>query len=554
MSQRNVFLVRTFAVLFLVLSLQCVVRADDFGMIVHNIEKHYNAKQKKIRFMGLAGFAVKMIHPAGVKNFKVAVFDEQDFAAGERDREFERAVAGSLSSKWKPIVRANDRGSGNRTYVYTHQTSNDIEMLTVTISPRLAVVAQAKVNPEAMAKFIDKPEIMGISLGGGGGSIGLPSIFDPSSSVYSAGTSGSSSRGTWTGSGDRDTSLDSLNGAVSSSSSGESRSRPALRRAGEGAEFDPVGIDPRDATKTEADKDAIRLEARLVNLNVKATDRSGSSISDLKKEDFKVFEDGVEQGIFYFEPVNAPINLVLLLDLSGSTRDSRRVMIETAKKFIDSLGPTDRVAAAAFTRRFIVASDFTSDKRVLKQAVEKMNHISGGTAFYDAMWSTFDLLDRLKDSRKAIVVLTDGVDNSLLDRGFEDTNHTFEQLLARVAEEDATIYPIYLNPEEARLKKDLDDPNMAIRRERIEQRLKPNLIAHRQIEQLAEESAGSVFVAEAESDLDNVYQRVAAELRLMYTVAYAPKDNAHDGKFKKINVTVNREAVVVKTRRGYIAK
>jgi len=213
MVRFKVLFVRTLTIAFLVLSFQSVVRADDFGMIVHNIEKHYHAKQRKIRFMGLAGFAVKMIHPAGVKNFKVAVFDEQDFAVGERDREFERAVAGSLNSKWKPIVRSSDRGSGNRTYVYTHQSGNDIEMLTVTISPRLAVVAQAKVNPDAMARFIDKPEILGISLGSG--SISMPSIFDPSSSVYTAGSTGSSSRGSWGSPADRsrDSSLDSRRGS-----------------------------------------------------------------------------------------------------------------------------------------------------------------------------------------------------------------------------------------------------------------------------------------------------------------------------------------------------
>ena len=124
-----------------------------------------------------------------------------------------------------------------------------------------------------------------------------------------------------------------------------------------------------------------------------------------------------------------------------------------------------------------------------------------------------------------------------------------------MAEEDATIYPIYLNTEEARLREILNDPMTSeMRRERTLRRLKPNQIAHKQIDLLAEESAGTVFVAEGENDLENVYQRVAAELRLIYTIAYAPKTTTRDGKFKKIEVSVTREGAVVKTRRGYLAR
>jgi VWFA-related protein len=171
------------------------------------------------------------------------------------------------------------------------------------------------------------------------------------------------------------------------------------------------------------------------------------------------------------------------------------------------------------------------------------------------MWTTLDLLRRVKDSRKAIVVLTDGVDESLLDSGHERSDHSFEELLARVSEEDATIYPIYLNREEAELTSELKDPSTTERRrERIERRLKPNLTAHRQIEQLAEESAGSVFVVAGENELDGIYQRVAAELRLIYSLAYAPTNTSHDGKFRKINVAVQQEGAVVRTRRGYVSR
>ena len=547
---RRVFCARALFLVVFAVSAQSLALADDFGMIVGNIEKHYRAKKKKIRFLGLAGFAVKIIHPAGLKSVKFAMFEDQNFTPDERDGAFEQAVKHSLNSKWKPMVRSNSRASGSRSYVYAHESGKDIELLTVTFSRSQAIVVQAKVDPNAMSKFIDKPELLGFSLAG---SInGSPSVFDPSGSVHAGGSTGWSRSSSL---GNRDSSLDSLRDAGAVNPESEPRSRPTFKKGSDHSDFDSAGVEERAAGKGRSEDGVIRLEARLINLNVKATDRGGSSLSALRREDFRIFEDGVEQSIFYFEPVSAPINLVLLLDLSGSTRERRKVMIETARGFIDSLGAGDRVAIAAFTRDFIVVSDFTSDKKQLKNSVDKMEKIQGGTAFYDAMWATLDLLEKVKDSRKAIVVLTDGVDNSLVEHGYEPTNHSFDDLLARVAEEDATIYPIYLNPEETRLVKALQDPLLSgMRRERTEARLKPDLTAHRQIDMLAQESAGTVFVAEGENELDGVYQRVAAELRLMYTLAYDPKNTKRDGGYRKITVEVKREGAVVKTRRGYFAR
>src|SRR4029450_3190154 len=92
MTPGNVSFGRLAAVILAVLAIQSVARAAGFGATAHEIEKHYNAKQKKIPFLGLAGFAVKVIRPAGVKDFKFAIFEDQDFAAGPRDRVFEQQI------------------------------------------------------------------------------------------------------------------------------------------------------------------------------------------------------------------------------------------------------------------------------------------------------------------------------------------------------------------------------------------------------------------------------------------------------------------------------
>lgn len=529
----------------IILLAQSPAFGDDFDMIVKNIESHYKAKKRRIPFLGLAGFFVKIIHPAGVKSFKLAVFDEQDFKPGQRDFEFEQSVKKSINSKkWKPMTRTISRSTGNRAYVYTHQSGKDMEMLTVTFSNRQAIVVQAKINPDAVAKFMEKPEILGFSLAGSFN--GSPSFFDPTSTVFNPGSVGRSSGGD---------SLDMLRDE-NAPRVDDAKSKPVLkvRSTKDDSDLNPVHGEERAST-VKSGEEAIKLEASLVNLNVKAIDRSGDPLKNLSKGDFRIFEEGVEQDIFYFEPVSAPINLVLLLDLSGSTRDKRGVMIEAAKKFIDSLGPQDKIAVAGFTRDFVVAVDFTSDKKLLKKAVDRMKKIQGGTAYYDAMWSTLDLLERVRDSRQAIVVLTDGVDNSLIEWSYEPSNHSFDELLSRVMESDATIYPIYLNPEETRLQQMLADPLISdARRERVKRKIQPDLTAHRQLEQLAEETAGTVFVAEDENDLEGVYQKVAQELRLIYTLAYAPKNVDRDGKYRKLTVEVKRDGTIVKARRGYYAK
>src|SRR5262249_1411789 len=189
--------------------------------------------------------------------------------------------------------------------------------------------------------------------------------------------------------------------------------------------------------------DTIRIETRLVNLNVKGVEKAGQPLTELKIEDFVVSEDGVKQDVSHFKPVNAPVNVLMLLDLSGSTQRKRGAMIEAARKFIDTLPPQDKISMVAFTRKYRPLTDFTTDKIALKKELEQVRKIGGGTAFYDSMWKAMDDLDKISDARKAIVVLTDGQDESLV--GDKETTHTFDELLGRASEEDVTIYPIYFS-------------------------------------------------------------------------------------------------------------
>ena len=301
---------------------------------------------------------------------------------------------------------------------------------------------------------------------------------------------------------------------------------------------------PTRADGIGAAEDVIKLEARLVNLNVKITDADGKTLPALRKEDFVVLEDDVRQDVSYFEPVTAPLNIVLLLDLSGSTEHKIKVIKKAAQKFVDSLKPADRIAVAAFSKRFFIISNFTTDHKLLKDRIGDIKNRHSGTAYYDAMWATLDLLDEANTTRKAIVVLTDGVDNSLdhPDSAEFDPRHGFDDLLARSVEADATIYPVYLDTEYETIGAGGRNGHEAY------------VTARKQLQALAEQTGAMMFKAERAEDLEGVYQQVAAELHSLYSMAYAPKIVRKDGKWRKITIAVDLQGVRVRTKRGYFAR
>ncbi|HEY6333771.1 MAG TPA: VWA domain-containing protein [Blastocatellia bacterium] len=350
--------------------------------------------------------------------------------------------------------------------------------------------------------------------------------------------------------------------AVSAAATGSPKEAPGLHKA-DTAELDyredPSGEAPSDkhaADKAAADKAAadveapIKLEARLVNLNISAVNHAGVAVPNLTKEDFSVFENGVKQYITFFEKNDSPVNLMLLLDLSSSARDKIELIKAAASRFISLLPPGDRIGVAAFTRRYYPISDFTSDHALLQNRIKHTTNLEGGTAFYDAMWTAMAGLDRSGVSRKALVVLTDGVDENLLDSSLHPSKHTFEEMLDRVSEDDVTVYPIYLDTEREET-------------HRVVRLLGPGAgdsehaaynTARSQLNKVADSTGGTLFKAAVVEDLDGTYQKVADELHSLYSLAYAPKELKNNGRWRKIHVKTGRKDVVLRTRRGVYDK
>lgn len=299
-----------------------------------------------------------------------------------------------------------------------------------------------------------------------------------------------------------------------------------------------------EAGMSHSDPHAVKLSTRLVNLNVKVTDRFGKPLPALGKSDFQVIEEDTAQEVSHFEPVTAPLHVVLLLDLSGSTEDKMKIMKKAAKGFVDSLNANDSIAVAGFTRRFFVISNFTKDKKLLKDRIGDIKNRHSGTAYYDAMWATLNLLDEVNASRKAIVVLTDGVDNSLDhpdDRDYEP-KHSYHELRSRIEEADVSIYPIYLDTEYETVTRRGDSNHDAY------------VIARKQVAELAEQTGAVMFKADRPEDIEGAYQQVAAELHSLYSIAYTPNLIKKDGKWRKIRISVSRDGAMARTKRGYYAK
>ena len=205
------------------------------------------------------------------------------------------------------------------------------------------------------------------------------------------------------------------------------RPAPAERatqpQAGRGEVAEEVGED-----------EVVRVNASLVTVPVSVLDRDGRFISGLRKEDFRIFEDGVEQQVAYFAPVEQPFTVALVIDTSGSTRFKLEDIQDAAIAFLDQLRPADRVIVVSFDDQVKVLSEATSDRSALRGAIRR-TRTGNGTRLYDAV----DLVIRQQlarvRGRKAIVLFTDGVDTT-------SKQATFQGTLSEAEELDAMIYPI----------------------------------------------------------------------------------------------------------------
>lgn len=340
--------------------------------------------------------------------------------------------------------------------------------------------------------------------------------------------------------------LDNNSASIVGSPKPNKVTKPELRR-NDGTNSEVANNSPSIANsndgKDDNNDDVIRIESELVTLNASAVNTIGQPITNLRETEFLLYEDGIEQEIVHFQSVNTPFNLVLLIDLSGSLKERLKLIRKSAWSFIQATRPEDKVAIITFSGSARLICPLTNDRELLRQKIESIKDADGGTNFYDALErSLLWLLQQAQSERNSIVIMTDGVDNALPGVPGRGSLVGFNELLAKIQESDTIVFPIYINTEEEVINETGLDVSEAY------------YLSREQLKTLSDATGGSIFYANRLEDLSGCYEKVAAELRTIYSLGYYPTNSAHDGGFRKIRLKVKKDNVKVKTRRGYYAK
>jgi VWFA-related protein len=314
----------------------------------------------------------------------------------------------------------------------------------------------------------------------------------------------------------------------------------------------------------------VKIETNLVTIPVSVLDRDGRFISGLQQRDFRIFENGIEQKVEFFQSVEQPFTVVLMLDVSPSTAFQIDQIHRAAIAFVDQLRPQDRVMVIAFDERVRVLTQPTSNRSMLYSAI-RQSQIGNGTSLYEAVDRAVKReLGRIP-GRKAIVLFTDGVDTT-------SRRASYESNIRDVEESDVLIYPIRYDtqrdgfgggggggisyPRGRTGRGGWGDivgiilggqmPTVRTGRGGAGTSSQEYETGKRYLEELAQNSGGRHFEADSLQNLDAAFSGIAEELRRQYSLGYHPENVGNRGDRKQIRVRVMRPNVVVRARTSYI--
>jgi VWFA-related protein len=387
-----------------------------------------------------------------------------------------------------------------------------------------------------------------------------------------AGSSATVSRPRRVGAVEADTDLPSLQGA-------EPTPAPKLPTLnGVTPIYTPVnassGAVPAAGPEEVGEGDVVRVDTALVTVPVSVLDRQGRFVPNLRREDFSVFENGIEQSIAYFEPAEKPFTVALVLDTSASTHFHLWEIKEAAIAFATQLRPQDRVLVVSFNDQVLVLTEATNDLNVVNTVIQQNATTGDSTRLYDAVDLVIkERLNKIK-GRKAIVLFTDGVDTS-------SYLATYQSTLREVEELDALIYPIqydtsdYLRamqgagsitivssssgwPFPGRSSSQViysgpttgGIPPPGTTKAEYER-------ADKYLHELAEKTGARLYQANDPSQLAQAFSRIAEELRRQYSLGYYPQNNpqpsaVQSGERRQIKVRVHQPNLAVRARDSYL--
>ncbi|HKP68684.1 MAG TPA: VWA domain-containing protein [Pyrinomonadaceae bacterium] len=286
------------------------------------------------------------------------------------------------------------------------------------------------------------------------------------------------------------------------------------------------------------EKEVIKVNTSFVSMDVVVPDLISTSVT-LEKKDFRVFEDDKPVDIESFSKSDSPFDIVLLLDVSGSTADKLSLVRKTTRRFVEMKRPTDRVAVVAFHSSPTVVSPFESDSQVLLSRLKDIKG-TGGSQIWDAVKFGMDMLgkDGEKGRRKAIVLMSDGADNSLMYFSGFGSTISFADLVESVQRGSTSIFPIYLDTEggDAASKRIYAD-------------------ARRTLTYLADQSGGKMYYAKKIEDLTTVYDTVLKDVGTVYSLGFEPNEGENKNRWRTLKVIIQEHPELkVKHRPGYFVR
>ncbi|MBK6723025.1 MAG: VWA domain-containing protein [Pyrinomonadaceae bacterium] len=290
------------------------------------------------------------------------------------------------------------------------------------------------------------------------------------------------------------------------------------------------------SSQLQAQDETLRVDSSLVSVPCLVIDRGGRYVTDLKKEDFEIFEDGVKQEIRHFRPMEERISVLLLLDVSGSMGFDINLVADSANRFIKKLRPTDRLSVAAFSDYYDQMFGFMPVEEVLgkKRLRLLVNGRPPQTMVYDAVETALKRIAPV-NGRKAIVMLSDGIGTGYSAGAKSNLRDAEEQeaLIYSFNFDSNAYYPVRLKTESE---------------QRFRERNKNAEFAKGYMNSLATKTGGRYFNIKQIEDLDSVFDQVANELGRQYTLMYEPAIEGRAGERRKITVKVNVPNVAVRSR------
>lgn len=314
--------------------------------------------------------------------------------------------------------------------------------------------------------------------------------------------------------------------------------------------------DPVVELKTDQkrpDDDIIRVDTELVTIPVRVTSRSGRPVPDIRQQEFRIFENGVEQELAYFSSQDAPFTVALMLDMSYSSVFKLNEIQAAALLFIAQLRKDDKVMIVAFDEKVRILCEATDNRKALRYAIEGAK-IGSGTSLYSAVDKLINEKLRSVTGRKAVVLLSDGVDTT-------SATANAANIIRDIDEMDVLVYPLQYDTfddvrksrrKDAQILYDDDDRPYIVEAPLAKGEKEDDYrVAREFLSDLASHSGGRVQRVSSTTDLNSAFARIADELRKIYSLGYYPSSEKTPGKRYSIRVRVYRPDLDIRARDNY---